>query len=120
MNEICTDSTSLIGVTGSYGRRLRAAVLGFGATARGAVTALNSHGVDEVHVLTNRDVAVGASPIHSTQILQMGADADTPDRVWADTPDGRVPVADNAPILQNLTKPATLMLRSTPPVMTAS
>lgn len=85
---------ALIGITGSYGRRLRAAVLGFGATARGAVTALNSHGVDEVHVLTNRDVAAVASPIHSTQILQMGADADTPDRVWADTPDGRVPVAD--------------------------
>src|ERR1700736_2650860 len=36
----------LAGITGSYGRRLRAAVIGFGATARGAVTALNAHGVD--------------------------------------------------------------------------
>ena len=33
---------------------------------------------------------------------------------------GRVPVADSAPILQNFTKAATPMLRSTPPVMTAS
>jgi len=33
---------------------------------------------------------------------------------------GRVPVADSAPILQNLTNAATPMLRSTPPVTTAS
>jgi len=39
----------VIGSTGDYGRRWRAAVIGFGATARGAVTALNAHGV---HVLT--------------------------------------------------------------------
>src|SRR5665811_1159129 len=38
----------LIGSTGDYGRRLRAAVIGFGATARGAVTALNAHGIDAV------------------------------------------------------------------------
>ncbi|WP_120308951.1 N(5)-(carboxyethyl)ornithine synthase [Mycolicibacterium celeriflavum] len=85
----------LIGVTGSYGRRLRAAVIGFGATARGAVTALNAHGVDDVRVLTNRDVAAVAAPIHSTQIIQMGRDDGTPpDQTWADTPDaGVVPVA---------------------------
>ena len=65
----------LIGVTGSYGRRLRAAVIGFGATARGAVTALNAHGVDDVRVLTNRDVAAVGSPIPSTQIIQMGQHA---------------------------------------------
>ncbi|RAV16964.1 alanine dehydrogenase [Mycolicibacterium sp. GF69] len=85
----------LIGITGSYGRRLRAAVIGFGATARGAVTALNAHGVDDVRVLTNRDVAAVAAPIHSTQIIQMGYDEGTPPhRTWADTPDaGVVPVA---------------------------
>ena len=83
----------LAGITGSYGRRLRAAVIGFGATARGAVTALNAHGVDDVHVLTNRAVAAVGSPIHSTQIVQMGQDANAPDRTWADTPDGPIPVA---------------------------
>jgi alanine dehydrogenase len=83
----------LVGITGSYGRRLRAAVIGFGATARGAVTALNAHGVDDVRVLTNRDVAAVASPIHSTQIIQMGQDPATPDRTWADMPDGPIPVA---------------------------
>ncbi len=83
----------LVGITGSYGRRLRAAVIGFGATARGAVTALNAHGVDDVRVLTNRDVAAVASPIHSTQIVQMGQDPDTPERTWADMPDGPIPVA---------------------------
>ena len=64
----------LAGITGSYGRRLRAAVIGFGATARGAVTALNANGVDDVRVLTNREVAAVGSPIHSTQIVQMGQD----------------------------------------------
>jgi alanine dehydrogenase len=84
----------LMGITGIYGRRLRAAVIGFGATARGAVTALNAHGVDDVRVLTNRDVAAVGSPIPSTQIVQMGRDEEAPDRTWADTPDdGVVPVA---------------------------
>jgi alanine dehydrogenase len=84
----------LAGITGSYGRRLRAAVIGFGATARGAVTALNAHGVDDVRVLTNREVAAVGSPIHSTQIVRMGQDEDTPERTWADTPeDGVIPVA---------------------------
>ena len=68
----------LAGITGSYGRRLRAAVIGFGATARGAVTAPNADGVDDVRVLTNREVAAVGSPIHSTQIVQMGHDENAP------------------------------------------
>ena len=83
----------LAGITGSYGRRLRAAVIGFGATARGAVTALNAHGVDDVRVLTNREIAAVGSPIHSTQIIQMGRDPDTPEKTWADMPGGPIPVA---------------------------
>ena len=83
----------LVGITGSYGRRLRAAVIGFGATARGAVTALNAHGVDDVRVLTNRDVAAVGSPIPSTQIVQMTPDPTTPGRILADTRDGPIPVA---------------------------
>jgi alanine dehydrogenase len=84
----------LAGSTGSYGRRLRAAVIGFGASARGAITALNAHGIDDVRVLTNREVAAVGSPIHSTQIVRMGQDEDTPERTWADTPeDGVIPVA---------------------------
>ncbi len=47
----------LAGITGDYGRRLTAVVIGFGATARGAITALNAHGVHEVAVLTTRGVA---------------------------------------------------------------
>ncbi|ULE34073.1 N(5)-(carboxyethyl)ornithine synthase [Mycobacterium sp. IDR2000157661] len=85
----------LAGITGSYGRRLRASVIGFGATARGAVTALNAHGVDDVRVLTNREVAAVAAPIHSTQIVQMGHDdGAAPEATWADSPDeGVIPVA---------------------------
>ena len=56
----------IAGSTGDYGRRLRAVVIGFGATARGAVTALNALGVHDVDVLTHRKVAAVAAPIHST------------------------------------------------------
>jgi alanine dehydrogenase len=64
----------LIGSTGDYGRRLSAVVIGFGATARGAVTALNAHGVHDVRVLTNRGVAAVSAPIHSVQIVQLDTD----------------------------------------------
>ena len=60
---------SLIGSTGDYGRRLSAAVIGFGATARGAVTALHALGVNQVDILTHREVAAVASPIHSARII---------------------------------------------------
>src|ERR1017187_877274 len=46
----------LTGSTGEYGRRMRAAVISFGATGRGAVTALNAHGVNDVDILTHRAV----------------------------------------------------------------
>jgi alanine dehydrogenase len=62
----------LVGTTGVYGRRLRAAVIGFGATGRGAVTALNAHGIHDVHILTNRGVTAVASPIHSARIVHFG------------------------------------------------
>lgn len=64
----------LVGSTGDYGRRLRAVVIGFGATARGAVTALNAQGIGDVRVLTNRHVAAVGSPIHSVQIVHFDHD----------------------------------------------
>ncbi|QTE30184.1 N(5)-(carboxyethyl)ornithine synthase [Pengzhenrongella sicca] len=83
----------LIGVTGEYGRRLRAAVIGFGATGRGAVTALNAHGIYDVDVLTHRSVTAVESPIHSARMIHFEHDeGDAPD-AFALTPDGRVPLA---------------------------
>ena len=66
----------LVGITGDYGRRLSAVVIGFGATARGAVTALKAHGVGDVAVLTTRGVAAVGSPIHSVRIRQFDHDPD--------------------------------------------
>ncbi len=83
---------SLCGSTGDYGRRLTAVVIGFGATARGAVTALNALGVHDVRVLTNRRVASVAAPIHSAQIVQFDHD-DGPYLSEVITDDGRVPLA---------------------------
>jgi alanine dehydrogenase len=84
----------IAGSTGDYGRRLRAVVIGFGATARGAVTALNALGVNDVDVLTHREVAAVAAPIHSTRIVHFDTD-DTAARVsHAVTENGRVRLAE--------------------------
>jgi alanine dehydrogenase len=83
----------LIGSTGTYGRRLRAAVIGFGATARGAVTALNAVGVHDIDILTNRSATEVASPIHSANIVQFESETGTDRSSYALTDDGRVPLA---------------------------
>lgn len=82
-----------IGSTGDYGRRLRAAVIGFGATARGAVTALNAHGVHDVDVLTQRGVTAVASPIHSARIVHFDHDDVGLRRGHATVEENRVPLA---------------------------
>jgi alanine dehydrogenase len=83
----------LIGLTGDYGRRLRAAVIGFGAAGRGAVTALNAHGVNDVDVVTHRGVSAVASPIHSARIVRFEQDAGSPRRCQAVLDSDRVPLA---------------------------
>ena len=83
----------LAGLTGDYGRPLRAVVIGFGATARGAVTALNALGVHDVRVLTHRGVAAVAAPIHSVRIVQIDDDACAPYLSHVITERGRVPLA---------------------------
>ncbi|CAN5316137.1 N(5)-(carboxyethyl)ornithine synthase [soil metagenome] len=69
----------LVGSTGDYGRTLNAAVIGFGSTARGAVTALNAHGISDVTVLSHRSAAAVGSPIHSARILQLEPDDQAPE-----------------------------------------
>ena len=68
----------LCGSTGDYGRRLSAVVIGFGATARGAVTALNAHGIHDVRVLTNREIAAVGSPIPSVDIIHFDHNPEDP------------------------------------------
>jgi alanine dehydrogenase len=68
----------LSGMTGQYGRELRAAVIGFGATGRGAVTGLEAMGIGDVSVLTKRDAAAVAGPIHSMRIVTYERDPDAP------------------------------------------
>jgi len=83
----------IAGSTGAYGRRLRAVVVGFGATARGAVSALNAMNVYDVDVLTHRAVAAVAAPIHSARIVHF--DDDGHGQVsHAETEDGSVPLAE--------------------------
>jgi alanine dehydrogenase len=83
----------LAGTTGDYGRRLHAVVIGFGATARGAVTALNALGVHDVDVLTHREVAAVAAPIHSARMIHFDEDEATARASHAVTEQGPVTVA---------------------------
>jgi alanine dehydrogenase len=83
----------LCGSTGDYGRRLTAVVIGFGATARGAVTALNAHGIHDVRVLTNRDIAAVSAPIPSVDIVQFEHDDDPAVGSTVNTDDGSVALA---------------------------
>ncbi|HEY3735343.1 MAG TPA: N(5)-(carboxyethyl)ornithine synthase, partial [Streptosporangiaceae bacterium] len=83
----------LIGITGDYGRPLRAAVISFGATGRGAVTALNATGVSDVHILTSRDVAAVSAPIRSARIMRFERDPGNPGRCRLLSDDGPVPLA---------------------------
>jgi alanine dehydrogenase len=84
----------LMGLTGQYGRPLRAAVISFGATARGAVTALASLGIFDVTVLSHREPAEVASPVHSATILQFVSADDDPGRLNVITDEGSRPMVE--------------------------
>lgn len=80
----------LTGSTGDYGPRLSAVVIGFGATARGAVTALKAQGIHDIQVLTQRGSAAVGSPIHAAHITQLNTDGGAPYLSEVFTPDGDV------------------------------
>ncbi|MFE7797585.1 N(5)-(carboxyethyl)ornithine synthase [Nocardia sp. NPDC057440] len=73
----------LRGSSGDYGRRMRAAVISFGATARGAVRALNALGISDVTVLTQRSVSAVASPFASVRMQHFERDPMNPSRTLA-------------------------------------
>ncbi len=83
----------LAGVTGDYGPRLHAVVIGFGATARGAVTALTALGVHDVDVLTHREVSAVAAPIHGVRLVHFDNGAAATSERRAVTDEGAIPVS---------------------------
>ena len=84
----------LIGSTGHYGPRRRAAVLSFGATARGAVTALIGLGVTDVTVLTQRDTTAVAAPTPGVLFGQFERVEDDPSRTAVLKQSGPVSTAE--------------------------
>ena len=87
-------SLQLPGATGASGRRVRAAVVSFGATARGAITALTALGIVDVTVLTHRNVPAVADPIPSVSMVHFERAAEDPARILVLTPSGPVPIAE--------------------------
>ncbi|HYN57512.1 MAG TPA: N(5)-(carboxyethyl)ornithine synthase [Motilibacterales bacterium] len=84
---------TLVGSTGHYGRPLKAVVIGFGNTARGAITALQALGVHDITVLTMRDVTAVASPIPSVVLGHLDRTQEDRSRTVVLTPEGSVPTA---------------------------
>jgi alanine dehydrogenase len=84
----------LLGSTGDYGRRLRAAVISFGATARGAIRALSALGISDVTVLTQRSVSAVASPFASVRMRHFERDPANPTRTLALEPPEPEPLAE--------------------------
>ena len=66
----------LLGLTGQYGKQLSAVVISFGATGRGAVTALAALGIFDVTVLSQREPAQVESQVHSATFLQFKQEGD--------------------------------------------
>jgi alanine dehydrogenase len=84
----------LLGSTGDYGRRLRAAVISFGSTARGAVTGLSALGISDVTVLTQRSVSAVASPFTSVRMRHFERDPANPSRTLALEPPEPGPLSE--------------------------
>jgi alanine dehydrogenase len=83
----------LLGRTGHYGPRRRAVVISFGATARGAVTALEGLGVSAVTVLTQRESAAVGSPMPGVLMGQFERAPDDPSKTIVLRRSGAEPMA---------------------------
>ena len=70
----------LRGTSGYYGPRLKAAVISFGATGRGAVAGLIALGVHDISVLTNRRVAAVGAPMPPARLVHYDRDDAHPAR----------------------------------------
>ncbi|MEU3961952.1 alanine dehydrogenase [Streptomyces buecherae] len=85
-------ATQCVGRTGAWGRPLRAVVIGYGSTGRGAVAALRAQGVSELSLVTRRPSATVGPPAGTTRMGQLRYD---PSRERASTvllAEGEVPL----------------------------
>lgn len=116
----------LRGMTGDYGRRLRAAVISFGATARGAVRGLAALGVSDVTVLTQRNVQLVASPFASARLQHFARDPERPAQAVSLLDDDSRPLAETLAeydivvncILQDTDEPLMFVTNDELPLLT--
>jgi len=85
----------LLGITGHFGPKRRAAVIGFGATGRGAVLALRAMGVLDVTVYTKREITQVADQIHAVEYRRITHRAEDGLSTYVAAEDGReIPFGD--------------------------
>ncbi|HQZ85916.1 MAG TPA: alanine dehydrogenase, partial [Actinomycetota bacterium] len=85
---------TLIGSSGHYGRPLTAVVVGFGNTARGAITALQAMGISDITALTMRDVPAVASPMPAAALKHLYRTEVDSTGTTVQTLEGRVSAAE--------------------------
>jgi len=74
----------LVGKSGGYGRQLKACVIGYGSTGRGAVAGLMSDGINDVTVLTERPTSMVDAPPNGSAMRQYQVGTDGEIRVDGD------------------------------------
>jgi alanine dehydrogenase len=84
----------LRGRTGDYGRRMRGAVISFGATGRGAARGLEALGITDITVLTQRPVSAVASPFSSVRMRRFDRDPEDRSRTLTLAAPDPEPLAD--------------------------
>jgi alanine dehydrogenase len=84
----------IMGLTGQYGRRLKAAVISYGATGKGAVSGLRALGVPDISVLTQRDVSAVPAPVEWVERLRFERRDDGSPEVEVVMDEGNVPMAE--------------------------
>jgi alanine dehydrogenase len=78
----------LIGRTGAFGRPLRAGVISFGSTGRGAVRALAALGVADITLYSRRDSAMVERPSATVALRHFGRDPGDSALAVVDDPEG--------------------------------
>ena len=68
-------SMSLLGIDGNYGPNRKAAVISFGSVSRGAIRALQSRGIQDITVFTQRDYFLVSDQMAGVNYYQFEANA---------------------------------------------
>ncbi|MET9578864.1 N(5)-(carboxyethyl)ornithine synthase [Streptomyces sp. DT199] len=89
-----THALACVGRTGRWGPPLRAAVIGYGSTGKGAVEALRAQGITDVTLLTKRPPSALGLPLDGVDRARIVADDEDAGKLYAVSGDHRTELAE--------------------------